>query len=291
MNPFLIISELPQFSEALNEFAQVKIETIIHTVSDYEMWAVLTVMEPPALHGEIPGPSRPVDLCISGPYRIIVGMFGKFKIALVQTGRGASCRDGIEGALVKLKNVRSIIAVGIAYGDKKYKFGDVLVSTIIHGVQTQLKDGKLVFGLSSTRFSLVSQYLRDTFVERLQSWKLSEPFFCSVEGRKSTAYSGILISSPTLVSDEMTLDEFLQDPRHEAIGIEMEGGELLKIQKSYSGKTPSRELGIIVIKGVAGVADGSKQKGKEWQFTAAMAAANYTKFNMIHHGELYGMYL
>ncbi len=72
----------------------------------------------------------------------------------------------------------------------------------------------------------------------------------------------------------------------EAIGGEMEGVILVEIRKRLESRAPPRELGVIIIKGVADYADGSK--GEEWQLTAAMAAASYAKHRLeFTHGMLF----
>lgn len=53
----------------------------------------------------------------------------------------------------------------------------------------------------------------------------------------------------------------------------MEGGVLLEFERKRKIK------GVIVIKGVVDYADG--KKSKEWQYTAAMAALNYTKIKLL----------
>ncbi len=62
----------------------------------------------------------------------------------------------------------------------------------------------------------------------------------------------------------------LHGAKMEAIGGEMEGGELLKLMKKVKSLH-----GVIVIKGVADYGDG--EKNKDWQYTAALAAVTFTE--------------
>ena len=61
----------------------------------------------------------------------------------------------------------------------------------------------------------------------------------------------------------------------EVIGGDMEGGELLRLQLKRKIE------GVIVIKGVAGYADGCSTE--DWQFTAALAAMKYTSFKLHYY--------
>ena len=103
-------------------------------------------------------------------------------------------------------------------------------------------------------------------------------FTCTKSGRKSNVHPGDIVSASWLIARAQIRDELLNN-YPDAVGGEMEGLTLVKIQKEYKQKLP-HDLKVIIIKGVADYADENKQGGKKWQFTAAKAAANYTKFKL-----------
>ncbi len=119
--------------EALKEFCH-KVEIIAHTVNSNEKWAVLDLFQAPELHPNDPITERPVDL--REPNWIVLGMFGGYKSALIQTEMGVNCRNEIERALDIFPNAKLILAMGVAYGmdPEKVKYGTVLVSKCIDGV-------------------------------------------------------------------------------------------------------------------------------------------------------------
>lgn len=90
--------------------------------------------------------------------------------------------------------------------------------------------------------------------------------------RESKVFSGDIVSYSSLMDNKVMRDKF-HKIQPTAIGGEMEGGELLEFERKRKIK------GVIVIKGVVDYADGNKSK--EWQFTAAMAALNYTKTKLL----------
>ncbi len=272
--------------ELLEKFC-LKVEIIAHTVNDNEKWAVLDLFQAPELNPNEPITEKPVDLY--EPNCIVLGMFGGYRSALIQTEQGVECRDEIEDALDTFPNAKFILAVGVAYGTnpKQSKYGDVLVSNFIDGVGNIkcTKEGLILFRASSSRFMPVSRPLTNVFARGAATWYAHEGFECTKKdsdtegGRKSQVYSGVIISDKVLVDDRDVRDK-MKKMAPEAIGGEMEGVILCEIkQRLVRGKrVPPRELGVIIIKGVADYADGSK--GKKWQLTAAMAAASYAEHKL-----------
>ena len=265
--------------KALQKFAA-EVVIILHTtVSPSEMPAVLKDMTAPELGLQLDGP---INL-LSVPNTIILGMFGGYKCAIVQTEQGQKCKKEIESALDKhLQNTRFVIALGMAYSIPKYKFGDVLVSKNIRGVFNPRMEEACIKPRSSEYFCVpVSGYLSKTFGRNLDNW---HDFECSNTGRISRVYAGDIVSVPWLVADETTRDKLLVN-FPDAIGGEMEGLELLQIQKDFQ----PRKLGVIIIKGAADHADKDKKAGKLWQYTAARAAVCFTKFKLERtNGSLFG---
>ncbi len=272
--------------EALEEFCN-RVEIIAHTVNDNEKWAVLDLFQAPELNPNERITERPVDLY--EPNYIVLGMFGGYRSALIQTEQGVECRYEIEDALDIFPNAKFILAVGVAYGTnpEKAKYGDVLVSKFIDGVGNikYTQEGLIIVRASSSRFTPVSQILTNVFARGAATWYGQGGFECTKkdsdtdEGRKSRVYPGVIISDKALVDNRDVRDN-MKKMAPEAIGGEMEGVILVEIkQRLVRGKkAPPRELGVIVMKGVADYGDGSK--GKEWQLTAAMAAASYAEHKL-----------
>ena len=260
------------------------VELILHTVNDKEIIAALSKMQPPDIEGfEKPTSYDPV------PFKIVLGKFGGYKAAQVNTEMGADCAKEIKEALRRLPNAHAVIAVGVAYGSdrKKYKYGDVLVSKHMHGVKNiRLQPDEIISRPNILSTVPVADNLAGIFTKVPLTWS---DFQCNKvtdsdpKPRYAKAYCGSIISAPMLVADEKSRDALLKNFPNGAIGGEMEGGVLLEIQKEYNAdRARHHDLGVIIIKGVADFGDNKKQDGKKWQYTAALAAASYTehKLNM-----------
>ena len=219
---------------------------------------------------------QPVNL-LGIPNKIVLGMCGGCHYALVQTKQGDKCEEEIKDTLKHLPSCQAVILIGVAYGKAEYKFGDVLVSTAICGIVTPKFKGDSIDPRSS-EFNCVpiSDKLSAIFARNYHAWN---DFTCTKSGYKSNVRLGDIVSVPWLIARAEIHDELLNNFPN-VVGGEMEGLTLLKIQKEYNKQKFPCELEVIIIKGVADYADENKQGGKKWQFTAAKAAANYTKFKL-----------
>ena len=242
-------------------------------------------MTAPKLNPPVTGPINLLGI----PNKIILGMFGGYKCALVQTEQGEKCKKEIEDALEHLPKTRCVIALGVAYGRTKYKFGDVLVSKTIRGVVNPKFKGECIDIRSSEYDSVpVIDYLSNTFARDLHNWK---DFQCSTTGRESKAYAGDVVCVSWLISSKSIRDSLL-DNFPDAIGGEMEGHELVKLQRDYNKKNHPQQLGVIIIKGAADYGDENKQGGKKWQYTAARAATSFAKYQLEStYGALFGKFI
>ena len=265
----------------LKKFSK-NVQIIVHTVNDKEKFAALAHFDRPELLGD-DTVKKPIHLF--EPNKIVLGMFGGYKAALVQTRMGNDCLDEIEECVEHFPNARIIIALGVAYGASrsKYKLGDVLVSQFIDGVANMkfMANHCILIRASEIRYTRTAQPLENVFARGKDTWIAEENFECTKQGRISDVFPGVLSSAPILVDDKETL-ESIQKNCPEAVGGEMEGSVLVRVQKKLSKE--KRDLSVIVIKGVADYADGKKKQGKKWQFTAAMAAASYAKHKLIETG-------
>ena len=277
--------------DRLQEFCE-NVVIILHSVNTNERWAVLDHMHPPELEPGKPLTGRTVDL--NEPNNIVLGMFGGYRSALIQTEMGVNSRDEIVDALDEFSNAKFILAIGVAFGRdrEKYKYGDVLVSKFIDGVGNikHTCDGLILIRADRSRFTPVSDVLRNVFARSEVTWRQLVKFKCAKidgaaegaaenNGRYSKVHLGVIISDKSLINNEATRDKLLANAP-EAIGGEMEGVTLVEIQYRLASNKKSipRELGVIVIKGVADHADG--QKDKNWQLTSAKAAASYAEHKL-----------
>lgn len=255
-----------------------EVKLLIHVVNKYEKWAVLNLFKPPELHPNKPIAERPVDLF--EPNWIVLGMYGGYKAALIQTQQGSESRRELEDALKYFPNAELILAIGVMYANSrdKAKFGDVIVSQVIDGVGNirYASDDSIIVRANSRHFRRVPDRLRRIFAMGEETWygfKCTKDSPNGEEGRESKVLSGSISSSRALV-DNKDVKEKLMKNSPEALGGEMEGVILGEIQESHC----DRELGVVVIKGVSDYADGTKEK--KWQLTASMAAANYAQYKL-----------
>ena len=233
-------------------------------MSENEYQAATTLMEPPNKKFE-----RAVVFPSAGT---VVGMFADHKTALIQTAGGARAGDYIEDAISTYPNAKFVLGVGAGYAfdSSKYKPADVLISEKI----SDLKNFKVnVKGEVVNRGETINvvNTLTLTFCKDLT---FEEDFVVSDSGRFSSAHVGNYVSYPAYMDNKEMRDKFCAAVP-EAIGGDMEGGELLRFQQKRKIE------GIIIIKGVAGYADG--YGGSEWQFTAALAALKYAESKLYYY--------
>ena len=245
----------PEYEE-LRKFSCIT-QIILLTTNENEFQAAITELEPPSNNF-----NHPVTFPTPG---IVVGMFGRNKVAVIKTGVGVSATQDIKDAIAKLPNAKFVIGVGVnyAFNPSKYKLGDVLVSKTISDLKNSFA-GNSDLHIDRGEIEVVRD-LQKIFCDDLV---LKEDFVVSNIVHVSQIHCGKYVSYPVLADNEKIRDQF-QAAVPGVIAGEMEGGELLRLQQE--GKIE----GIIFIKGVIGYADGTTAKG--WQFTAAKAALNYTK--------------
>ena len=216
---------------------------------------------------------------------VYLGMIEPHAVCLLSCGQGRDCEDTIRRAIPLFPNAKYLVAAGVCYAfnEKECKLGDVLISNKIfdlgnyrigdviedRGKYTPMEDSiKGIFCFDTTR---------------------AKKFQVTEEGRNAKYFVGGIVSTPNLIDNSDMKDKFKDCVGYKKVyGGEMEGGELLRLQKNgivmKSGKT--KNLEVIIIKAVSDFADGSKTK--EWQSIAAQAAFNYIKDQMAtQSGELY----
>ena len=229
-------------------------------MNDNENLAALTYMKSPSEGHESNGVQNFPDV------GMVVGVFAKKKVVLIQTDPGESCEEMVKETIDCFPSAQYILAVGVCYGfdRKKHLLGDVLVSKQISDLKN-LKykaDGKIE---NRGENKDVADFLSKVFCKRCT---FSPPFKVT-DTRDAKVYAGTFLSRPVLMDNKSERDKF-HAAVPTAIGGEMEGGVLMKLAK----QEPTLN-GVIIIKGVVDYGDGTKNK--DWQFTTAMAAFQYTE--------------
>ena len=240
-----------------------EVKFMLHVVNEKEFIAATTYITAPITALD----EKNHAVCVN---KYTIGMFAKQKVALVQTRPGRNCGEDIEEALREFPEVCYILGVGVCYAFNcnKFEYCDVLVSEKIADFQNYKFDEDRIINRGETR--MIDSDLCHIFCKQTDYWSSK---FKVARNRKPDPYSkvspGVFASMPVLVSSKDEKKK-IGDAVPEVIGGEMEGSELLKIQN----RKDNNVKGVIIIKGV--VDYGDEKKGDDWQFTAAMAAFDFT---------------
>ena len=269
--------------KALSDYCK-EVAIIIHTVNENEYWAVMDRLLPPQSDSITFAP--PLGRSITFPTKgTVLGTFGGYKVGVVQTNMGAECRDEIEEALVRFPNAKAIIGVGVAFGAKKYQFCDVLVSKWIEDLSTVKFDTENNIITRGEKLEM-RPWLLNIFAKQTDEFAVKENFQCTDANsppRAPKIAAGILFSASWLVDNLAVKNEMFENAP-EAVGGEMEGWVLTSIERRLRNMSPPpRNIGVIIIKGLSDYGDGTKSR--EWQFTAAKAAVDFTYFQLEDAGE------
>ena len=256
----------PEAERSAMENFSLEVKLILQTVNDNEYQAAVTLLEPPN--------KKFSNAVVFPKVGMVLGMFAEKKTALIQTKAGEGAGDFIEDAIKTFPSASYIIGIGVcfAFDESKYKLGDVIVSEKINDLANFKFDAE---GRVEDRGQAIDV---DNDLYRMFCQDLTHgPDFNVSENRSSRVHSGRIFSRAILFNNKEMRDKF-HDEVHTAIGGEMEGGQLLKYQQKHKIK------GIILIKGVVDYADGNK--AKNWQFTSALAALNYTRSKLLFEPSL-----
>ena len=266
--------------QAIKQFAK-EVDIVIQSCNPNEYYASLAWMEAPNIlkpDGESQLFERAVQFPNKDGMKITLGVFADYKAAIVWTEQGASCEGDIRKVLSWFPNTKALIGIGIAYGMdmNAVNFCDVLVAKQIAdlGDRPRVQEGGIY-----SRGDLVSARttLKNIFCKDSTGWH----FECSKSGREAKVIVGQLASGPFLLDDAAVKQKIWEQFKF-AIGGEMEGWVLYThIMRDYP------DLEVMIIKGVADYGDG--EKDGRWQLTAAIAAANYTHFQLNRNVAFYGM--
>lgn len=245
-----------------------KVKFILCTVNPHEFAAATTYITAPDN-----GPNEKNTAIKILPCTWI-GTFAKQLVGLIQTPAGDECKKAIHEAINVFCNAEYIVAVGVCYAfpNQKLEFADVIISSDIYAYgpyrlnQGSEKQSGTVEPRGPRTF--MGDTLRDTFCTNPTH---VSKFVVSNKPRCAKFKVGSVISCNNLFGDSTIRDQVHQ-AHLSGIGGEMEGGELLRLQRDNSRVT------VIIIKAVADFADGNKDK--RWQFTGAMAAFHYLEYKI-----------
>ena len=274
----IIVSTNSDEHQAIKNFAQ-EVVIVIQSCNINEYYASLELMEAPNITKPDDSPlfERAVWFTNKDNMRVILGLFAGYKAAITWTKQGTSCERDLRNILVWFPKTKAVLGVGVAYGTNAVKFCDVLVASLIadYGAGSRFDHGEL-----HQRSEVISTktILNNTFCQDDTGWK----FPCTKTNRLAKVHVSLMASLPFLL-DDAKVKQSIQNKLPFAKGGDMEGWVLYThIAKDYP------DLGVIIIKGVADYADGTKDK--RWQLTAAMAAASYTHFQLMNNPRFDGMH-
>ena len=242
----------------LEDFCR-NVQYIIQVVNENEYQAAVTLMKPPDTLFKkavvFPNPG------------FMIGMFANKKTALIHTSEGADCSDYVQDTISYFPKAQFVIGIGIGYAfdSTLYRLGDVLISKQICDFNLNFKNSEIID--TGQRIDVVED-LSVIFCTNLTH----EDFKVSDKKRCANAYAGQFASLSANIESQKVRDR-IHCSLPEAIGGDMEGGELLKFQWKREIK------GVGVIKGVSHYADGSRTV--EWEFTASLAALHYANSKLL----------
>ena len=259
-----------------------EVVVLLVTVIDAEIWAVLYYMTPPICSNGQPMYTSNRTINFYDPMlnaKLILGMFGGHKTALLQAKEGDDSHVQIENALQLLPNTLLVAGVGIAYGRNVCTLlGDVLVSTTIDGIgNVRWGNGQLDFQEGDNHYTPVEQRALEVFATEVDDWATTTGFKVTKSGRVPKIHADMIISMPWHINDLDILAKVIKNSPL-AVGGEMEGQVIAGTHNDLLDLNPPKVIDVIIIKGVSNFADGNANT--EWDLTGALAAAGYMKFKL-----------
>ena len=259
--PSLYDIELTEIDDSQSEEILKSVDILLMVVNENEYRAVLGLMKP------IESEEKIVQFTQKG-VTFLIGKYGKYRTAVVQTSPGGQGPDGAEKKTIRAVEVLKpsvVISVGVAYGKSKetQQLGDVLVCNLVHDY-TYKRLGENETRIRNPQLPVGGRLL-DIF-KNCVGWRKERG-----NGEICRVKVGPLVSGPYLI-DNLQEKEKVFKTFPDAIGGEMEGAAIMS---AIHGSTPKPEG--IVIKAICDWGDGSKNK--QWQPFAAHAAADY----VLHH--------
>ena len=255
-----------------------RVQYVLASFNNNEFNAATTVVTSPDIEGESAVGVTTYE------ESIFLGMVGQHPVGLLTCSQGRDCEKTMKRGIRLFPNAEYLVAAGVCYGfrdkeDKEWKLEDVKLGDVLIS--------NMIIDLGNFRIGQEVESRGDhiTMEDRIKSifcfdTKRAKPFEVAKD-RNAKYFVGKIVSATNLVDDTDTTRKIKDAVKGKKVyGGEMEGGEMLRLQKDGivmpNGKKKSVQ--VIVIKSVTDFADGKKTK--EWQFIGAQAAFSYVKDQM-----------
>ena len=249
-----------------------RVKYVFSIANDNEFNAATSLVEAPDIEGDN-GREKLTNIS-EGLY---IGMVAKHPVGLILHDTGRNSQDLLIKGLQWFPNAKFVVAVGICYGCNKAKpqLGDVIISDRIIdlGSYKVTPDRLIKKGIDFP----ITNDLKSIFCR----FPNRETHFQVSTSRSAKHIVGAIVSGTVLVDDPVMKKKIEEEVRQEACGGEMEGGELVRLQRhgiTMPNGGQKRDIQVIVIKAVSDFADGTKND--DWQFIGAQAAFHYVTIKM-----------
>jgi nucleoside phosphorylase len=202
-----------------------------------------------------------------GTVTFYLGMYGKKKVAIIQTDQGGRSTREVLGKVQEGVKAKYVIAVGICYGMKedKVKLGDVIVAKHI----MDFRESRV-----NPDHTRTPRLVGDSTGKHLCNIFSRSVGFKEMRG--ATNYVevkiGKLASDTKLVDDQEEKDQILKQCS-DVLGGEMEGAAIMELADGGNFEA-------IVVKAVADYGNENKQLYVNWKIFAAVASTKYILYHL-----------
>ena len=205
----------------------------------------------------------------SGGNNYYVGKWGQIPAALVQGDQGTGGPGGAQqltcSSINLFKNLKVIIALGVC--GTMDRLGDVIVSSRIDGCNLQkIKDNRII---NRSLVCRPGKNIRSFLTLSSDIWL----YPCTKQGSEVYEAKAVfkpMLSGTPLIADGEYRDKLVDNVSQDAGGVEMEG---IGVVDGIDICNKKEQIEFIIVKAGCDYAD--KEKNKEWQPVAAMAAADF----------------
>ena len=251
-----------------------RVKYVFSIANDNEFNAATSLVKAPDIEGDN-GREKLTNIS-EGVY---IGMVANHPIGLILHGTGRDCQRSLSNGLQLFPNAKHVVAVGVCYGfesnKEKPRLGDVLISNRI----IDLGSYKVIAERIISRGDDVR--MRDEIYSVFCRRPNQETDFKIATSRSAKHIVGAFVRGTLLVNDPDMKKKIEEEVRQDTCGGEMEGGELLRLQRdgiTMPNGDQKRDVQVIVIKAVSDLGDGLKKDN--WQFIGAQAAFHYATIKM-----------
>ena len=249
-----------------------RVQYVFSVVNNDEFNAATTMIMAPDIEDGKDGS----DVITTIDVGVHIGMMGSHPVGLIRHEPGRDCAESLTEGIKNFPNAEYLVAVGVCYGFSRgnTKLADVLIS-------------KKIIDLGPFRISENNIEIRGDHTKmKAKICKIFCDNAVQVKGlqvahdRYAEHLVGNIVSGSILVDNADIKEKINYQVKPMAYGGEMEGGELLRLQKDgiVMPDGNKKYIQVMVIKAVTDYADGTKNK--KWQFIGAQAAFHYVKSKM-----------